>query len=73
MNGNYPWNPCIFVQSNYGRINDGSHRRTQHALQIVNEDIPDHPSAPPIIVWFRDDLRLSDHPPSAPPPKPARR
>src|SRR4051812_48854029 len=42
----------------------------RHAFQIVNEATlttprttpRTTPSAPPIIVWFRDDLRLSDHP-----------
>lgn len=29
---------------------------------MVNEAILTAPSEPPIIVWFRDDLRLSDHP-----------
>ena len=28
----------------------------------MNEALLTTPSAPPIIVWFRDDLRLSDHP-----------
>jgi deoxyribodipyrimidine photo-lyase len=51
------------VQPPYGPINDGSSRRARHAFQIVNEDIPlTTPGVPPIIVWFRDDLRLSDHP-----------
>ncbi len=39
---NYPRNSCIFMQSAYDRINDGSHRRTRHACQIVNEACPDH-------------------------------
>src|SRR3954469_19801936 len=42
----------------------------RHAFQIVNEATlttprttpRTTPSAPPIVVWFRDDLRLSDHP-----------
>src|SRR3954471_19990087 len=42
----------------------------RHAFQIVNEatlttprtTLSNTPSAPAIIVWFRDDLRLSDHP-----------
>ena len=39
-----------------------SYRRGQHGFKIVNEAPLITPSAPPVIVWFRDDLRLSDHP-----------
>ena len=50
------------MQPAYGGINDGSQRCSRHPFQIVNEASLTTPSAPPIIVWFRDDLRLSDHP-----------
>jgi len=50
------------VQSAYGRINDGSHHRTWNALQIVNDDTLTTPSAP-IIVWFRDAVCPTTHPP----------
>src|SRR4051812_3546681 len=51
------------MQCTCGPINDHSHLRPpRHGFQIVNEDVLTTASARPIIVWFRDDLRLSDHP-----------
>lgn len=36
--------------------------RSWHGFQLVNEASLTPPSPPSIIVWFRDDLRLTDHP-----------
>jgi deoxyribodipyrimidine photo-lyase len=51
------------MQSAYDPINEGSQGGTRHAFPSANEKRSlTPPSPPPVVVWFRDDLRLSDHP-----------